>query len=405
MIQIIKFAYRDLGRNRRRTFFSALAVAMSLALMLLAASFVEGEMASSLENTIRLQSGHLQVRDADYDETKASLKWEDLVENPDTITAQLMALEPVKAATPRLYASGILAVGEESTGVAIVGIDPLSEANAPYRESMLSGQYLSADDREGILIGKALAEKLDLSAGDQVSLSVNTSDGDIAEQLFVIRGIYTTNTYAFDSATVFLPLSKAQAISKTENHASTVFVLLDQTDRTEAVASALQASSFNLLTWQDMNEIVIQTEAMAKTYMSFLYLIVLAIAATVIINTLIMAVFERTREIGILSAIGMKGRRILAMFMTESTLLALGGVAMGLVLGLLVVGFFNRNGFYVGNLGMTGFLIPDTIYARLNMQDVVNLSIATFIVAVISGLYPAVLAARLEPVQALRTEK
>ena len=205
MIQLLKMSFRNLGRNRRRTFFSSLALGMALAVLLLMASVIEGEMGTAIESQIRLQSGHLQVRASTYNESKTSLKWEDLVENPDQVAAQIAALEPVKVATPRLFASGFISVGNESDGVRVYGIDPLSEANDPYREEMVSGEFITPDDREGIVIGWALADKLGLKAGDQVSLSVNTSNGEVDEQTFTIRGIYTTHTSGFDSFTVFLP--------------------------------------------------------------------------------------------------------------------------------------------------------------------------------------------------------
>jgi putative ABC transport system permease protein len=208
MNQIFKMAFRDLGRNRRRSFFSALAVGMGLALLILMASVIQGEMGGAIESAIRLQSGHMQLRMKSYDENKSSLKWEDLVENPDQVASQVAALDQVKVATPRLFASGFLSTGNESAGVSIYGIDPLSAANDPYREGVISGSYLTADDREGLLIGKPIADKLNLKVGDQVDLSVNTSNGNVDEQKFTVRGIYTTNTYGFDSATVFLPIAR-----------------------------------------------------------------------------------------------------------------------------------------------------------------------------------------------------
>jgi ABC-type lipoprotein release transport system permease subunit len=405
MIQLFKMAFRDLGRNRRRSFFSSLALAMGLALLLLMASVINGEYGSAIDNTIRLQSGHLQVRAKDYDESKTSLKWEDLVENPEAVAAQVSSLAPVAVATPRLFANGIIAAGDESTGVRVWGIDPLSEANQPYREGLLSGEFLTPDDREGLLIGKTLADNLGLDTGDTVNLSVNTSNGDVDEQQFTVRGVFSTRTGGFDGTTLLLPLAKAQAITRTEKHASTIFVLLKDTAFTESIVEALQTSNFQVLTWTDMNEIIIQTEDMANSYIFIFYLIVLAITATVITNTLVMAVFERTREIGILAAIGMKGRRILAMFLAESSMLAIGGILMGLILGVLVVAYLTRNGIYIGNMGITGMLMSDTIYADLNLDDMINLTIAAFVVTLLAGLYPALLAARMEPVVALRAEK
>ena len=405
MIQLFKMAFRDLGRNRRRSFFSALAVGMGLALLLLVAAFIQGEFSSTIDSTIRLQSGHLQVRAKSYDESKTSLKWEDLIENPDQVAAQVASLAPVKVSTPRLYASGFVSTVDESSGVRIFGIDPQSAANDPYRDGMVSGSFLTADDREGLLVGQTLADKLGLKVGDQISLSVNTSNGDVDEQPFTIRGIYSTQIGGFDGITVFLPLAKAQTITQTENHASTIFVLLKDSTQTDAVVAALTAPDYQVLSWQKMNEIILQTETMANSYISLMYLIVLAITASVIINTLIMSVYERTREIGILSAIGMKGRRIMALFLAESSLLAVGGVIMGLILGGLAVAYFTKYGFSIANMGVTGILIGNTIYTQLTMKDTVTLTIMTFVVTLLAGLYPAVMASRMEPVEALRAEK
>lgn len=404
MLQLLKMAFRDLGRNRRRSFFSALALGMGLALLLLMAAFIEGEIRGAMESSIRLYSGHLQVRAKSYDEDRTSLAWEDLIEDPDVMAAKIASLPPVAVATPRLFASGIVAVREQTVGVRVIGIDPPSEANAPFREGLVSGDFLTADDREGILIGLPLAQKLDLKAGDQVNLLVNTSNGDVDQQLFTVRGVYSTQTSGYDEGTVFMPIAKAQAIAGAENHASTIFVLLKDRQQTEAVAAALQAPNDQILTWEGMNELLIQTESMANAYIVILYLIVLAITASVIVNTLVMAVFERTREIGILSALGMRGRSIMSMFLAESSLLGVGGILMGLVLGGLLVAYFTRFGFYIGNMGITGILIGDTIYTHLTLSDTVTLTIVTFVVALLAGLYPALLAARMEPVEALRYE-
>jgi ABC-type lipoprotein release transport system permease subunit len=402
MVYLFKMALRDLGRNRRRSFFSALALSMGLTLLLLMASVIEGEMRGAMETSIRLQSGHLQVQAKTYNEDKAGLAWEHLVENPDQAAARIAALPPVLAATPRLFANGIITVRDRSVGVRLLGIDPASEANAPFRNGIRSGQFLVADDRQGLLIGQPLAEKLDLRAGDQVVLLANTSNGDVDEQPFSVRGIYSTGTPAYDQVTVFLPLAKAQAITRTENHASAIWVLLKDRAETGAVVAALQADQYQVKTWEQMNAVLIQTEQFSNAYMYVLYLIVLAITATVIINTLIMAVFERTREIGIFAALGMRGSRIMAMFFAESAVLAVGGIALGLVLGGLVVAYATHYGFYIGNMGVTGILLGERIYAYLTLEDTLNVTAMAFIITLLAALYPALLAARLEPVEALR---
>ena len=180
MIQAFKLAFRNLGRNKSRSLLSALAVGVGMALLLLMVSVLEGEMTGALQNTIRLQSGHLQIRPASYEEGKVSLKWEDLIADPDQVAEQIKSLPQVVIATPRLIASSILTLSDESKGVQILGIDPDSAANQPFRDGMIDGEFIKADDREGILIGNILSEKLNLKVGNQVNLLITTSNGALS---------------------------------------------------------------------------------------------------------------------------------------------------------------------------------------------------------------------------------
>ena len=401
MYQTFKLAYRNLWRNKTRSLLSALAVGVGMSLLLLMVSMLEGEMRGALQNTIRLQSGHLQIRPSSYDENKISLKWEDLIADPDQVVEKVSSLSQVTVAAPRLIASGILTLRDESKGVQILGIEPDSAANQPFRDGLTAGEFLKADDREGILIGQLLADKLNLKVGDAVNLLVTTSNGDIDEQLFTVRGVFSTRTPGFDENTLLMPLAKAQAITATENHVSTIFVLLQDSELAEPVAQALQSSNLKILTWREQNDFVVQFEDYANAFFIVLYLIVLGITATVVTNTLVMAVFERTREIGILAAIGMKGRGIMAQFLAEAALLATGGVISGLILGGVMVYFATVKGFYIGDFGITGELFEDRIYAYLTLENTINLSIITYIITLVASLYPASLAARMEPVEAL----
>jgi ABC-type lipoprotein release transport system permease subunit len=401
MIQAFKLAFRNLGRNKSRSLLSALAVGVGMALLLLMVSVLEGEMTGALQNTIRLQSGHLQIRPASYEEGKISLKWEDLIADPDQMVKQIKSLPQVVIATPRLIASSVLTLSDESKGVQILGIDPDSAANQPFRDGMIAGEFIKADDREGILIGNTLADKLNLKVGDTVNLLITTSNGDVNEQLFMIRGIFTTRTPSYDENTIFMPLAKAQSITATENHASTIFVMLQNSEDADAVAQAIQSDNYKVLTWREQNLFITQFEDYANAFFVVIYLIVLGITATVVTNTLVMAVFERTREIGILAAIGMKGRGIMAQFMAEAALLATGGVIGGLIIGGALVAYFTVYGIYIGDYGITGVLFEDHIYAHLTLQNTVNLTIVTYIITLVASLYPARLAARMEPVEAL----
>jgi ABC-type lipoprotein release transport system permease subunit len=405
MLQLWKIAYRDLRRNRRRSILTMIAVALGIALLVTLSGLVEGEIAGALENSIRLQTGHLQVREESYDEDKVSLKWEDLLSNAQGLATQVQAVPGVRAATPMLWASGILGTRDETVGVRVFGIDPVSEAHAPIQESLVAGQFLAPDDRSGILMGQQLAKSLALTEGSQVTLLVNTADEQPDEANFTIRGLYNTGVPSYDESTIFLPLAKAQAFTRTEGRASAILVLLHRQEDADAIAATLRAPQLEVLTWRDLNQLFLSTIEVSMSFMYLMYLIVLAIVAVVIANTLLMSVFERTREMGILAALGMKGRQILTMFLLEAGMLGVAGIVLGIFLGSLGVLYLATVGLDVGveaGVSSTAFALSSTIYARFAPSAVAGLSVAGLVITLLASLYPAWFAARMEPIAALR---
>jgi ABC-type lipoprotein release transport system permease subunit len=401
-------AYRDLGRHRRRTVFTLLAVALGLALLLTINGLISGVMADSLANSIRLRTGHVQIRAASFQEDQLSLQSKDLLPNPDELVAQAKALSEVKAAAPVLLSSAILNTIDQSAGLQLFGIDTTSSLYDPVRSGIVTGDWLTPDDRDGILIGRGLAESLGVSAGQKVSLALVNSDGQPDEGSFTIRGLFSTGIPSYDNSSVFMALDKAQAFTGTSGRASLIMILLNNQDDSDKVAAALRTPAVSVLTWLDLNKFFVETMATAMSFYVIMDAIVILIVAVIIVNTLLMSVFERVKEIGILAALGMKGGQIRQMFLLEAASLGLAGIAVGVVLGALGVAYLATTGIPIGDkmaaVAGSNFALTSTMYGRFELGSFFWRSLATLIIVLLASLYPAFYASRLEPIKALHEQ-
>ncbi len=397
--------YRDLGRNRRRSLFTMLAVGLGLALLIVMNGFIAGILKDALDNSIRLQTGHVQLRAPTFEEEQLSLQWGDLLSDAGTLAARAQGIAGVQAAAPVLWARAILNTSDESAGLQLHGIDVNSPVYAPIRQGLVAGEFLTPDDRSGILLGKRLADDLGITVGDTVSLTVIDASGQPSEAIFTLRGVFESGVAIYDEAAAMMPLARAQTLAGTGDRASVVFILLDNQDTADSVAAALSSPTVTALTWKELNAFFIDTMQTAMSFYIILDGIVMLIVAVIVANTLLMAVFERIREMGILAALGMKGGQIMQMMLIEATILSFFGIIFGVVIGIGGVMLLAQNGIPLGESATVASTIAlgNVMRARLVPETIFWLSVWTLIVALLASLYPAWFAARLEPVKALHT--
>lgn len=396
-------AYRDLVRNTRRTIITFVAIALGLTLVIFMNGLINGMLDGMLRDTIRLDSGHIQVRAESYEVVKTSLLWRDLLDEADELAAKAAAMPEVKAVSPILWAGGVLGTASESSTVRVSGIDPTSALFDPIREGLRAGEFLSPDGRNEILIGQRLAKELGVDVGDRINLAVGNPDGLPEEGQFTIVGLINTGFPGIDNANVFVTLTQAQTITGSGDRASTVRILLHDDEDTETVVAALATPGATVLDWQELNEFLMTTMETGTAVYNILYAIIFLVVAVIIANTLLMSVFERTREMGILAALGMKGRQIMAMFLFEATILGLVGSIFGIILGAVLVYYFSINGIYFGDLGEAAgsLAFGDSLYTTLIPANLFLMTFWMLIVIILVSLYPAWYASRLEPVEAL----
>jgi ABC-type lipoprotein release transport system permease subunit len=398
-------AYRDLWRNRRRTLLTMIAVALGLALLMVMNGFIAGILDDSIQNSIRLNTGHVQLRAASYNEEELSLRRTELLSEPTSLAERAALVPGVQAATPVLWAGVIAATPADSAGLRLYGIDPASPIYEPIRSAMITGEFLAADDRSGILIGERLAASLNTGVGGRVALTVVDADGRADEGIFVVRGLFATGIPSYDDGAVLMPLDRAQAFTSSPRRASAVIILLHDAADTAGVAALLSAPGLAVRTWQDLNRLLLEGMQTGMAFYVILDAIVIMIVAVILANTLLMSVFERIREMGILSALGMKGRQLMLMFLLEAAILGVFGLAIGAVIGSLGVGYLATVGIPIGaaaSVGGSGIALSSSVYARFVPDLFAAIALAMLLIILVAALYPAWYAARLEPVAALR---
>ena len=399
-----KMAYRDIVRNRRRTITTMIAVALGLTVVLLMAGMLEGVFDSALRDNIRTSTGHLQLRNDAYEIEKMSLLARDLIADPQALVAQVEALPQVQSVAPVLWTSTVLSTPRESSGLQITGIDPVDAFHDLVRQGIVEGEYLTADARGQILLGKRLADDMDIAVGDRVSLASGTANGALEEGIFTVSGIYNSGFPSYDQNTVIMPLAQAQAFTGTGDRASSIIIMLNDREDTASVAAALAAPGIGIQTWEDLNQFLLQTVEAGGAFYYLIYMIVILVVAVLIANTLLMSVFDRTREMGILASLGMKDRQVMMMVMLEAAVLAIIGIAFGLVMGIGAVFYMSRVGFDIGEdtAGLVeGMAFSSRMYAAMAPDQFAILSLLMLGIVVLVSVYPAWVAARMEPVEAL----
>jgi ABC-type lipoprotein release transport system permease subunit len=398
-------AYRDLQRNRRRTVLTMVAVALGLALLMVMNGYIAGALEESLQNSIRLNTGHIQLRAPGYDDEELSLRRGELIAGPDELTAQIAALPGVRAAAPVLWAGGIVATPADSVRLRLYGVDVNSPLYNPIRESLVAGAFLTPDDRDGVLLGRRLAESIGATVGGRVTLTVVNADGNADDGVYTVRGLFTTGIPTYDDGAALMPLARAQALTRMERRASAVVVLLNNQADTANVAAALRGTGLDVRTWEDLNQLLLDTMRTGMSFYIILDGIVMLIVAVILANTLLMSVFERIREMGILSALGMRGGQLMQMFLLEAAIIGVAGLTLGALLGLAGVGYLAVVGIPLGEAASAAgnaVALSSTLHARFVPGTFAAIALAMLAIILVAALYPAWYAARLEPVEALR---
>ena len=401
-----QMAWRNIWRNPRRTIVIMTAVIIGVWAMIFLGALMRGISEQMVRNGIATLTGHIQIHHTGFKEDPVI---ENSIDKPAVVeTALLENLPPDAKWTSRVRVNAIASNARNSGGVTLVGIDAGKEAGISFiGQAVTEGEYLKTGDRYGILVGKALADKFETGLGRKLVLMSQDTNRDIASRAFRITGIFRAEMEATEKEFVFVSIDAAREMLKLGDGISEISILLaDQkalTPVADSLRRALPSDSYDVSTWRELLPLV---TAVLKMYDWFIYLWFLIIFIAMgfgIVNTILMAVFERIREFGLLRALGMKPWWIVREVLTESFFLLVLGMVLGNAFSLLSVYALADTGIDLSALseGVEFAGMSRIIYPVLIIRDIFVANLVVLVLGIVVSAYPAVKAARFTPVKAM----
>lgn len=402
----LRLAWRNIWRHSRRTLIVVLAIGLSMAMMMWYDGMVAGFEQAIYANAVKVLGGNIQVHAAGYNEETEKTPLLPL-ENDQAAVTTALAQPNVVSASRRINTGGMASNREGAFGVSIVGIEPEQEQTANLiAQNVKAGRFLRADDLDVVLIGQGLAAAMDVQVGDRITLVGRAAHEQMRQRSMTVGGIYDVGLRDIEKRTLYIALGEAQDLYGLSGQSTEVTVWMRQLGQEPPVIAALQGvlPGAEVSSWKTNYP---EMEAALKTkgsVMDIFSVIILVISGIGILNLLLMAVYERTREIGLLGALGFKPRQISALFLLEGALMGVVGVIFGAALGLAINLILSKVGIdYSQFASLTEYtaLISGRVYTTLGVDKLAGRSLTVLIIAVLASYYPAREASLNEPATSL----
>ena len=405
-----RLAWRNLRRNRRRTWITAVTVAVAVLLMQFAMALMMGVERQSFDNLINYQTGHAKVFANGYYAAREDLPLDRGIAAAETLQVRLRAVPGVQATAARLTFQAQLSNGSDQLPCVGIGIDVGGSDTDVFRipQAVTDGAYLEPD-RLGMLIGGGLAEVLGVGLGDWLTVLAKTLNGAFEAVDLEVVGVLGTGNPAIDRGTFLVPLALAQTMLAMPGAATEIAVRFRPAAREGATLGRLRAaaaeSGLDARGWREIEFDFLALVSAKRTGRTVALVVFLTVALVGVTNTILMAAFERTREIGMLMALGLRGSGVRRLFLAEGALLGLLGGAVGTLVGAVLIAWLAVSGLDIasvyGDLDI-GYPVQDRIYTAFDAGALLFGWLLAVALAALASLYPAARASRLDPVEALR---
>lgn len=405
---LLLIAWRNIWRNRRRTFITSGSVFFAIILAVFMRSATDGVYEGMIRNVVSFSSGYIQIHNKGYWEERSV---DNALKADEALLKKLSEEEGISQCSKRMESFALASAKNKTRGIAFIGIEPDKEKEAcKLNERLIQGKYFDTDNDDGILIGEGMAKYFNISVGDSLVLISQGYHASSAAAIFPVRGILALGSPQLNDNLIYMSLKQSQNYLSADSLCTSISLYLTNVNQLEQVAERLKANyahySLEAMTWKEMLPEMDQFITADKGG----HLIVIAILYLVIsfglYSTVLMMIYERQHEFGILVSIGMKKRLLTSIVFMETFFVTFVGATLGMLASFIVILYFHLNPIrFTGNL--------KEVYESYGMEAIISMSmkpsvfyyqaLIVFVLAVLVSVYPSLKILRLKPIEAMRS--
>jgi putative ABC transport system permease protein len=401
----LRIAWRNIFRQKRRTVLTVLTMFGGFTLSAISIGWADGTYNRIIQMFTRNRLGHIQIHAKGYLDRPSLYTW---IDDYQEIGDEIWHLPGVEAWAPRLYAAGLASVGEKSAGVRIIGIDPeLESAATRFEKKVVEGRSFSPLPSHEAILGKGAAQRLDAKPGQQIVIVSQAADGSIADDVYAVVGVVESGDPVADQAAFYLDLKEAQDLLALDGRVHEIAIVVKKLGLVSRVVReirlALNNPQLDVAPWQEFARsfyVAMQADKEGNWIMLFVVVMIVAIG---VLNTVLMTVLERTREYGVMRALGTRRIQVFRLVIVEVALMALIGLVIGFGLSVLVNHQLSIHGIAMPHAFRYGGVEFTHYYSEVNARSLYIPAITVFFSAILVSIFPALRAAHIAPARALRT--
>lgn len=408
MGSIFKLAWRNIWRNTRRTILTMCAIAFGAGLIVFSVGLQLGQYDLMISGSTRIYQGLVQVQKQGYLD---DARMRSSIADAQNLGAEIRHITGIKNIAVRANGFALVSSEERTYGVAVVGVEPEHEDGVSIIPGLVKeGHYLSNEAAQELVIGRSLAKNLKIKLGDELTIMGSGRDGSIAATILPVVGIFESGSHELDRSMVQMPIKTFQDVFSMEGHAHAIVIYHENADLAEPLKNQLQQfidkrqENLVALSWDQIQPGI--KESIELDYSSgwFMYIVLVAVITFSIMNTFLMSVLERTREFGIMLALGFKPINIGKLVMMEAFILTVFALVIGTLVGIGVNYYFLINGLTFEGMEEVAaqYNMPATITPQISIESSLLGPAVILVFTLLAALYPAMKIRKLEPVEAMR---